>query len=152
MKIFKYMALGVTALLAGGLASCVGDLDVNPTDPNTKTELTSAAEWNGYFGSLYGSLLYEGNLSTSDGGAGTFMRCHWNLNEITADEAIISNKWEDPGYHTLNFNTWLNDNEWVYAAFSREFYTARQCTEFLSKADAATKFLPEEEVEAMKAE
>ena len=64
----------------------------------------------------------------------------------------MSNKWNDPGYVALNFNTWLNDNEWVYAAFSREFYTARQCTEFIDKADGAKSVLSEEEVEAMKAE
>lgn len=144
--------MGAVALSVMGFTSCVGDLDLKPTDPNTKVSLNSADEWNGYFGSLYGSLLYVGNLSTSDGGAGTFMRCHWNLQEITADEAIISNKWNDPGYHTLNFNTWLDDNEWVYAAFSREFYTARQCTEFLNAADDARGILGDEEVEAMKAE
>lgn len=152
MKLYKYMTVGAVALSMLGFTSCVDDLNLTPTDPNTKTELTTADEWNGYFGSLYGSFLYVGNLSTSDGGAGTFIRCHWNLQEITADEAIISNKWNDPGYVALNFNTWLNDNEWVYAAFSREFYTARQCTEFLDKADEAKGVLPEEEVEAMKAE
>lgn len=152
MKLYKYLTMGAVAIAMAGLTSCVGDLDLTPTDPNTKITLNSASEWNGYFGSLYGSLLYVGNLSTSDGGAGTFTRCHWNLQEITADEAIISNKWNDPGYHSLNFNTWLTDNEWVYAAFSREFYTARQCTEFLSKADGAKAFLDDEEVENMKAE
>lgn len=144
--------MGTVAFAMTTMSSCVNDLDVDPTDPNTKTSLSSQEEWAGYFGSLYGSLMYEGNLSTSDGGAGTYMRCHWNLNEITADEAIISNKWNDPGYHSLNFNTWLTDNEWVYAAFSREFYTARQCTEFIDKADEATAFYTPEEVEAMKAE
>ena len=152
MKIKKYIAMCVVGAAMVGMTSCVNDLDLKPTDPNTKTELSSAAEWQGYFGSLYGALLYPGNLSTSDGGAGTFTRCHWNLQEISADEAIISNKWNDPGYHSLNFNTWGTDNEWVYAAFSREFYTARQATEFLSKANGAKSYLSEEEVEAMKAE
>lgn len=151
MKLIKYLSLGAVLLSTSALTSCVGDLDLKPTDPNQKTEL-SGDEWNGYFGSLYGGLLYEGNLSTSDGGAGTFMRCHWNLQEIVADEAIISNKWNDPGYKALNFNTWLTDNEWVYAAFSREFYTARQCTEFISVIDGGRGVLGDEEVNAMKAE
>ncbi|MDE5975795.1 MAG: hypothetical protein K2G69_04530, partial [Muribaculaceae bacterium] len=151
MKLIKYLSLGAVLLSTSALTSCVGDLDLKPTDPNIKTEL-SGDEWNGYFGSLYGGLLYEGNLSTSDGGAGTFMRCHWNLQEIVADEAIISNKWNDPGYHALNFNTWLTDNEWVYAAFSREFYMARQCTEFISVIDGGRGVLGDEEVNAMKAE
>lgn len=153
MKLTKYIALGAMALTLGaGVASCTGDLDQHPTDPNVKTELTSQDEWLGYFSSLYGCFNYEGSLSTSDGGAGTFTRTHWNLNEITADEAIISNKWNDPGYSTLNFNTWLTDNEWIYAAFAREFYTAKQCSEFIAKADAGKEYLEEEEIEAMKAE
>lgn len=153
MKFSKYITIGVLALTVGaGATSCVGDLDLKPTDPNVKTELTTKAEWLSYFSSLYGSFMYTGNLSTSDGGAGTFTRCHWNLNEITADEAIISNKWNDPGYKALNFNIWLNDNEWVYAAFSREFYTAKQASEFIAKADDAKAYLDDAEVEAMKAE
>lgn len=152
MKLSKYITIGVVALAAGAGASCTGDLDLTPTDPNVKTELSSKQEWVEYFSSLYAGFLYRGNLSTSDDGAGSFTRCHWNLNEITADEAIISNKWADPGYKALNFNVWLNDNEWVYAAFSREFYTAKQTSEFISKADAAKEYLDEEEVEAMKAE
>ncbi len=147
------MTSGAVALsMALLLPSCVDDLDLKPASPTQKTELTSAEEWQGYFGSLYGSLLYVGNLSTSDNGAGTYMRCHWNLQEITADEAIISNKWNDPGYHALNFNTWLTDNEWMFAAFSREFYTARQCTEFIDKANGAKSYLEDNDVEAMKAE
>lgn len=153
MKLSKYITMGVMAVTMGaGAASCTGDLDLTPDDPNVKTELTTKEEWLGYFSSLYGGFLYKGNLSTSDDGAGTFTRCHWNLNEISADEAIISQKWDDPGYNTLNFNTWLTDNEWVYAAFSRECYTAKQTSEFISKADAAKALLGDEEVEAMKAE
>lgn len=138
--------------MGAGVTSCTGDLDLKPTDPNVHTELTSADQWVGYFASLYGGFLYTGNLSTSDGGAGTFTRCHWNLQEITADEAIISNKWNDPGYVALNFNTWLTDNEWIYAAFAREFYMAKQCSEFIAKADGAVAYLGDEEVKAMKAE
>ena len=52
MKLLKYMTIGAVALSMSGLASCVNDLDLTPTDPNIKTELTTAEEWNGYFGSL----------------------------------------------------------------------------------------------------
>jgi len=153
MKLSKYITIGVMAVTVGaGAVSCTGDLDLTPDDPNVKTELTSKEEWLGYFSSLYGGFLYKGNLTTSDDGAGSFTRCHWNLNEITADEAIISDKWKDPGYKSLNFNLWLNDNEWVYAAFSRECYTAKQTSEFISKSEGAKAFLDEAEVEAMKAE
>lgn len=140
MKFFKYIALGSLALSLGiGASSCVDDLDLEPDDPNKKTELTTADEWYGYFSSLYGNLLYEGGLTPDgvDGGAGTWMRCHWNLQEITADEAIITNNWGDPGYADLKFNTWLTDNTWMFMAYQREATSAKLCSEFISKVDGA---------------
>lgn len=140
MKFFKYIALGSLALSLGvGASSCVNDLDVTPDDPTKETELTTAEQWYGYFGSLYGNLLYEGGLTPNgvDGGAGTWMRCHWNLQTITADEAIILAKWNDPGYNDLKFNTWLTDNTWMFMAYQREATSAKLCSEFLSKVDGA---------------
>ncbi|MBD5248121.1 MAG: RagB/SusD family nutrient uptake outer membrane protein [Barnesiella sp.] len=140
MKFFKYIALGSMALSLGvGASSCVDDLDVTPDDPNKKTELTTPEEWYGYFSSLYGNLRYEGGLTPNgvDGGAGTWMRCHWNLQTITADEAIILSKWNDPGYNDLKFNTWMTDNTWMFMAYQREATSAKLCSEFISKIDGA---------------
>ncbi len=125
-----------------GMTACTGDLDVTPDDPNNKTELSSADEWYGYFGSLYGNLIYEGNLTPSgvDGGAGVFTRCHWNMQEITADEAIILNTWNDPGYSDLKYNTWTSNNTWEFMCFQREATTAVTCMEFCRKADGAQEY------------
>ncbi len=153
MKIFKYIVCGLALTFgAGTFTSCVDDLNLEPIDRNTKTKLTSAEEWNEYFASLYVTFLNSGKYNFSDGGAGTFTRCHWNLQELTADEAIISNKWNDPGYRVLNFNTWLNDNEWIRAAFENEFCLAKNPAEFISKADEARQYLSDAEVNAMIAE
>lgn len=141
--------------LGVGASSCVNDLDVEPDDPNKKTELTTPDEWYGYFSSLYGNLLYEGGLTPAgvDGGAGTWMRCHWNLQTITADEAIIVAKWNDPGYNDLKFNTWMTDNTWMFMCYQREATSAKLCSEFLSKVDAATGVgVASDLVEQMKAE
>ena len=92
MKFNKYIVAGSIAFMAIAGTSCVGDLDQEPIDPNTKLELTSVAEWDGYLGRLYYNLLGDDIISCSDGGAGTFTRTHFNLNEVTADECIISLK------------------------------------------------------------
>lgn len=156
MKLFKYIALGSLVLwLGAGVTSCVGDLDVTPDDPNKKTELTSHEEWYGYFSSLYGNLRYEGGLTPNgvDGGAGTWMRCHWNLQTITADEAIILSKWNDPGYNDLKFNTWMTDNTWMFMAYQREATSAKLCSEFISKVDGAKAAgLSDELIAQMKSE
>lgn len=155
MKFTKYLAIGVLAAMSLGFGACTDDLNVTPNDPNKQLEPANAEQWWGYFGSLYGNFLYENGLTPSgvDGGAGTWMRCHWNLQEISADEAIISYKWNDPGYTALNFNTWLTDNMWCFMAFQREATTARLCTEFISKADGALNAgIAAEEVASWKAE
>lgn len=143
MKFFKYIALGSIALSLGvGASSCVNDLDVEPDDPNKQTELTTPDQWYGYFSTLYGGLIYEMGLTPSgvDGGAGVWTRCHWNLQEITADEAIIIAKWNDPGYNDLKFNTWMTDNTWMYMCYLRESTQAKLCAEFLSKVDGAAAY------------
>ncbi len=66
---------------------------------------------------------------------------------MVADEFFISEKWNDPGYNTLNFNTWANNNEWVYAAFSREFFMAKMCAEYIRDITSAQpEFYTAEEI------
>ena len=154
MKLYKYMAMG--AVIASSLlgTSCVGDLDITPDDPNKQITPESKDQWIGYFGTLYGNLLYEGNLTPSgvDGGAGTFSRCHWNLQELTTDEVVLLNTWNDPGYADVKFNTWTSNNVWAYMCMQREATSARQCMEFVANIDQAADLFTAEEIKQMKAE
>ena len=153
MNISKYIIAGCVALTGLASTSCVGDLDLKPNDPNQKLELTTAAEWDGFLARLYGNLYRDDVISTSDGGAGTFTRTHFNLQEVTADECFISEKWNDPGYQPLNFCTWSANNEWIYAAFAREFFNAKMGAEFISKMQSeGAAFFDEAEVKARVAE
>ncbi len=153
MKLNKYIVVGCIALM-GATTSCVGDLDLKPNNPNTKLELSSVEEWNGFLARIYGNLYRDDIITTSDGGAGTFTRTHFNLQEIVADECFISEKWNDPGYQPLNKNTWSSDNEWIYAAFAREFFNAKMCAEFIYQMQNAggASFFDETEVKARIAE
>ena len=153
MKFTNHILAGCVALMAFAGTSCVGDLDLTPNDPNTKLELTSQAEWDGSLGRIYANLYRDDIISTSDGGAGTFTRTHFNLNEIVADECFISEAWNDPGYQPLNKNQWSPDNEWIYAAFAREFFNAKMAAEFMSgMRTQGAAFFDETEVNARIAE
>lgn len=154
MKINKYLVPGFIAIAAMFSTSCTGDLNVEPKDPNTILEPTSKADMEGLLGNLYYDFLTGDGLSVSDGGAGSYLRCHFNLQEIVADEFFISDKWNDPGYTVLNFNTWGNDNEWIYAAYSRENHLAKLASAFINQVD---QYAPgfgytDEQMKAMKAE
>lgn len=138
---------------AMGTTSCVGDLDLKPNDPNVKLELNSVEEWDGFLARLYGNLYRDDIIKTSDDGAGTFTRTHFNLQELTADECFISEAWTDPGYQSLNKNQWSANNEWIYAAFAREFFNAKMGAEFISNMrGAGAAFYDEAEVSARIAE
>ena len=148
------MAFGAVLMSMGLTTACTGDLDVTPDDPNKKTSLSSKDEWIGYFGTLYGNLIYEGNLTPSgvDDGAGIFSRCHWNLQELTTDEVVLLNTWNDPGYADVKYDTWTSNNPWLYMCLQREATSSRQCMEFVKMIDNAKDFFTEEEIAQMKAE
>ncbi|MBJ2184254.1 MAG: RagB/SusD family nutrient uptake outer membrane protein [Muribaculaceae bacterium] len=153
MKLYKYAALACVGM-ALATSSCVNDLDVKPDDPNTKTELTTTDEWYGYLGSIYGSLIYEGNISWPgyNDGDGVYMRCHWNAQELTADEAVIMNKWNDPGYHALFEHSWLDNNGWLYLCYAREADLARKASTFILQLENAGSLLTDEQKSQFKAE
>lgn len=153
MKLSKYMALGALAVSALMVSSCVNDLDVKPEDPDVTLEPSSKSDMESMLAGLYYTLLTGDGLSVSDGGAGSFTRCHFNLQEITADECFISEKWNDPGYTVLNFNTWGTDNEWVYAAFSRENNLAKVASVYIRDLHAyGPNYYTDNEIKAMDAE
>lgn len=136
MTFNKYIIAGAVALMSVASTSCVGDLDLLPNDEHSRLELTDQTEWDGFLARLYGNLYRDDVISTSDGGAGTFTRTHFNLQEIVADECFICEKWNDPGYQPLNFCTWSDNNEWIYAAFAREFFNAKMGAEFIAEMEA----------------
>lgn len=150
MKIYKYLLTG--ALLSIGLSSCVGDLDVKPENPTTKTELNSKEDYLGVLARAYGGLVLEGGITVDDGGAGVYTRQLWNLQELPTDEAIIGTNWNDAGIDELDFSTWSADNHWLYECFCRINFQISLCNEFLRVADGALAFFSQEEVDQFKAE
>ena len=59
-KFRNILAYGCLAFSMMAMPSCVGDLDMKPNDPNSKTELNSAAEYEGFFYQLYNGLVVSG--------------------------------------------------------------------------------------------
>ena len=61
-KFRNILAYGCLAFSMMAMPSCVGDLDMKPNDPNSKTELNSAAEYEGFFYQLYNGLVVSSGL------------------------------------------------------------------------------------------
>ena len=151
MKFSKYFIIGSVAL-SMGLSSCVGDLNVEPDDPNTKLTLSSKEEYLGVLARAYGGLVLEGGISVDDGGAGVYTRQLFNQQELHTDEAIVGKNWNDAGIDEMSFSIPGKDNHWGYEMYSRINYQIGLCNEFLRTIDNGGQFFSDAEIAQMKAE
>lgn len=142
MKLSKYIVLGAIALTSPAFVACVGDLDVKPENPTTKTEITSAEELYGELSGIYGGLVFEGGITVDDGGAGVYSRQLWNLQELCTDETLIGSNWGDAGINELVYSTWSTDNHWLYECFSRFNYQIAIVNQFLRDLHTYGNLLP----------
>ena len=108
-KFFKYIQCAAIAMLiAGGLSSCVNDLDVEPIDPSLQSDVGVEQ----LFNKCYSVFATSGNnggddnvdVDGLDGGFQHKFRQMWNSNELTTDEAICG--WGDTGIPEYCHNTY----------------------------------------------
>lgn len=151
MKFNKYFILGSLAL-SMGLSSCVGDLNLEPDDPNTKLTIDSKEEYLAVLARAYGGLVLEGGISVDDGGAGVYTRQLFNQQELSSDEAIVGKNWNDAGIDEMGFSIPGKDNHWGYEMFSRINYQIGICNEILRTISKGESLFTKEEYAAIKAE
>lgn len=136
IKIFPLSALALTM----GLASCVGDLDVTPIDPNLDLEYSPE----GLFNKCYANFAMQGNqggnevdIDGFDGGTVGLVRQMFNSNELTTDEAICG--WGDAGISEFCYNTYGDQHPMLYGYYSRLTTGISYCNQYL---DAAGDYNP----------
>lgn len=142
MKFSKYIVLGAIALASPAFTACVDDLNVDPENPTTKTEISTAEELYGELAGIYGGLVFEGGIDVQDGGAGVYTRQLWNLQELCTDETLIGSNWADGDINELVFSTWSADNHWLYECFSRFNYQIAIVNQFLRDLHKYGDLLP----------
>lgn len=152
MRLNKYFILG-GVVASMGLSSCVGDLNVEPTDPNKKMELSSKEEYLGAMAGAYYGLVKEGGITTgATGGEAVYSRMIFNLEELCTDEVVIAQNWNDAGVLDLVYAIPNSDNHWIYDMFSRINAFIADCNEFIKDIGNAGEFFTAQEIEEMKAE
>ena len=88
-KYIKNIAPAAAFLLAAGLSSCTGDLDVTPIDPGTVQTVDEI----GLYTKCYANIGLAGNggangdcdIDGLDGGTTGYVRQLFNANELTTD-------------------------------------------------------------------
>ncbi|MCH5230505.1 MAG: RagB/SusD family nutrient uptake outer membrane protein [Muribaculaceae bacterium] len=151
MKIAKYILFCGASLMVG-LSSCVGDLDVKPTNPTDKTELTSKDEYIGLIMRAYAGLVMEGGISVDDGGAGVYTRQLFNQQELPTDECVIAGNWDDVGIDELVYAQPSADNHWIYEMYSRINFQIALCNSVIATLNNAGEFLTADEIAEFQAE
>lgn len=143
----KYLLSAVlgTAL---SLSSCVGDLDVQPLDPNVMTGNIAYAEDGAYLKGLlkiYSVWAMSGqdgdgssDIEGLDAGNCQLMRCWWNLNEVCTDEA--KNAWGgDTWVEAVNSIAWNTvQNEAIEGAYQRNMFVIALANEYIRQVSSSS--------------
>lgn len=141
MNIKKYMILGGMAL-GMGLTSCVGDLDLDPIDPNlespTNPELVLKEALECY--QMMATSGQEGPgssvISGLDNGRGQYTRAIFMMNEFPTDEVIWI--WKDDGIYDLVTNTFDASNGNIYGTYARLFAHIAVCNQTIADMEGKT--------------
>ena len=143
----KYRTL-ILAIVIGimGLSSCVGDLNVEPIDPNLtlpEEVLSSEEAYAQLLAKCYAGLTVSASegpdsspdIDGIDGGYGQYLRAIFYNNEFTTDEALCC--WNDKTLFDLHNMSWTASDVFIYCMFSRIYYQIGLCNEFIRRATAS---------------
>ncbi|MCI6701806.1 MAG: RagB/SusD family nutrient uptake outer membrane protein [Prevotellaceae bacterium] len=133
---FKHIFPAIMLMLAFGMTSCTGDLDVENINPNNENEL----DVNALFNKCYANLAMAGNggangdtdIDGLDGGTTGFVRQMFNANELTTDEAICA--WGDNGIAQFNFNQYDASHPMLRGYFYRLINGISYCNKYVEVA------------------
>ena len=146
-SISKYIATGCVSLgLAMGSVSCIGDLDVTPSNPTTLTWADVESNPDLYlpqvFYKCYAVYSISGqsgegsaDISGMDAGKSCYQRAMFMLNEKTTDECAWI--WTEDGVDNLVKGTWTNGLGLIYGAYSRLYVAIAICNDFLRQTQAS---------------
>lgn len=130
--------LGVAAISLG-LSSCVGDLDLEPNDPNLESPSSPTLLYHEAM-ECYQIMATSGNdgpassiISGLDNGRGQYTRAIFMMNEFPTDEVIWI--WKDDGIYDLVTNTFDATNGNIYGTYSRLFAHIAVCNQFLADSE-----------------
>lgn len=140
MKFNKYILFGVAAI-GLGLTSCVGDLDLEPNDPN----LVNTNDPNFAANSLamcYSGIAVSGingpgssYVQGLDPGTSAYLRLMFTLNEFCTDELVWI--WPDAGVQDIVTNTWSQSNSLLQGAYYRLMGHIAICNQYLANTAGA---------------
>ncbi len=153
-KYFISMGIAASALAMG---SCIGDLDLLPSDPREITAADFAKDPEGYMNQVLGDVYMQfatyganGNASVNnfDGGMSTFQRAIFNLEEVPTDEADWLPQ-DDVDFATLQYGTVAPNNKVLVGTYGRLVINISLCNDFIQTVRKGYFHLNTPELQAM---
>ena len=136
MKLNKILIFGTIALGLGA-TSCVGDLNLDPIDPNLYTDTESPDFYKQALGECYSIMAVSGQqgpgssiISGLDNGRGQYTRAIFMMNEFTTDECLWV--WKDDGIYDLVTCTFGASNGNIYGTYGRLYAHIAVCNQFIN--------------------
>lgn len=142
MNFKKYIIPGVVALFGLGLTSCVGDLDLQPNDPNLVNPNDPDFKDNSlamcYTGIACSGISGPGSsyVGGLDPGTSAYLRMLFTLNEFCADELIWI--WPDDGVTDITSCSWSPSNGLLTGAYYRIIGHVALCNQYLKNTEGAS--------------
>ncbi len=138
MNKLKYILILLTGVFT--ITSCIDDLDVTPINP----QVTQTFLQDDVFAKVYMSFSHtgqegpsgKGDIEGLDEGRFSLVRCLWNCNELTTDEAICS--WGDAEVIDLNKNSWSPNTQTFDGLYARLYFVVTISNHFLEQTVGMT--------------
>lgn len=144
MRTIQIQKAALLVMLTVGLTACFDDLNRTPRyETSTEDVFKDPNNYIHALAKLYGGLTIEGNdggasnvdISAFDGGAATYSRAWWILQQLPTDEAIVA--WPDPGLRDMNTMNFTSLNPFVEITYNRIFFQIALINEFLRNSTEA---------------
>ena len=138
MKNIHLIILFSTIVVTGLLTSCSKDLNRLPANSIFSDSVySSAAGYKLALANVYGGYTLTGisgpsisDIAGVDAGTSDFVRCWWNTQELTTNEAVCA--WGDPGVPDFHNMSWTSTDPILIGLYARCGYQITLCNDFIT--------------------
>ncbi len=137
----KILVSSIVAVIC--FSSCNKELNRLPANSIfTDSVYSSVANYKLALANVYGGYTLTGtsgpgssDIAGVDAGTSDFIRCWWNTQELTTDEAVCA--WGDPGVPDFHNMNWSYTNPILIGLYARSVYQITLCNDFITHCSAS---------------
>ncbi|GGB20466.1 RagB/SusD family nutrient uptake outer membrane protein [Puia dinghuensis] len=127
------------------LASCNKDLNRLPANSVFADSVyRNVAGYQGALATVYAGYTLTGSqgpassdIAGVDAGTSDFVRCLWNVQELSTDEAVCA--WGDPGVPDFHNMSWTSSDPILIGLYARSLYQITLCNDFITHCTASAE-------------